>query len=193
MSQFYEIMTILSPNEPEEGVEAILGGLRQQIATSGGEVVAVDVWGKRRLAYPINKFDEGNYVLIHAEGPANLPADFRQHTRIRESILRELIIALHGDQEDAVRAKIAEQGPEDAEVAQAQLEAAQQRAAEKLAAVSAPVTDATIAAAAAGVQILAADELTEAVVVEEAVTEVEETPSDATDDADGAKASGEEE
>ena len=110
MSQLYEILAVLSPHESEEDVEAIIGGLRQQISTSGGEVLAVDNWGKRKLAYPIRKFEEGTYVLIHAEGPANLSADFRQHTRIRESILRELIIALDGAHEVAVRADLEEAG-----------------------------------------------------------------------------------
>ena len=156
MSQFYEIMTILSPNESEEGVEAIIGGLRQQLTTSGGEILAIDVWGKRRLAYPINKFDEGTYVLFHAEGPSNMVAEFRHHTRIRESILRELVVKVDGAFEVAVRAKLAEKEPEDAAVAEAQIEAAEQRAVEKLAQVTAPVTDATIAT---GVEIVAAEEV----------------------------------
>jgi ribosomal protein S6 len=158
MSQFYEIMTIISPNESEEGVEAIIGGLRQQLTSSGGEILAVDIWGKRRLAYPINKFEEGIYVLFHAEGPSNMVTDFRRHTRIRESILRELIVKLDGAFEVAVRAKLEEQEPEDIATVEAQLEAAEQRAVEKLAQVTAPVTEATIAAA-AGVEVVAAGEL----------------------------------
>ena len=166
MSQFYEIMTIISPHESEEGVEAIIGGLRQQLTTSGGDILAVDVWGKRRMAYPINKFDEGTYVLFHAEGPANMVADFRHHTRIRESILRELVVKLDGAFEVAVRAKLEEKEPEDAAAVEAQLEAAEARAVEKLAQVTAPVTD---AAAAAGVEVVAAADLE--VAVEEAPAE----------------------
>jgi small subunit ribosomal protein S6 len=201
MSQLYEILTVLSPHESEEDVEAIIGGLRQQISTSGGEVLAVDNWGKRKLAYPIRKFEEGTYVLIHAEGPANLSADFRQHTRIRESILRELIIALDGAHEVAVRADLEEKGPDDAAVAEAQIEAAQERAAEKLARVTAPVTD--VAAAAAGVQVVSADELDAAPAEEPAddtpvVTDTsapEEAPAadDADDTDDESDAAGEEE
>lgn len=167
MSQFYEIMTVLSPQENEDGVQAIVGGLRQQIGQSGGEVLAVDVWGKRKLAYPIKKFEEGTYVLIHCEGPTNLAADFRQHTRIRESILREMVVKLDAAHEAVVRAELEEKGPEDDDTAAAQLAAAEQRAAEKLAQVTAPVTD---AAAAAGVEVVAASEL-EAPVQEEAAAE----------------------
>jgi small subunit ribosomal protein S6 len=156
MSQFYEILTVISPNESEEDVEAIIGGLRGQLITSGAEILSVDVWGKRRLAYPIKKFDEGTYVLIHAEGPPNLAADYRRHTSIRESILRELVVKLDSAHEAVVRAKIAEQGPEDEATAEAQLEAAEERAAEKLAQVTAPVTDAALAA---GVEVVAATDL----------------------------------
>jgi len=156
MSQFYEILTVISPNESEEDVEAIIGGLRGQLTTSGGEILSLDIWGKRRLAYPINKFDEGTYVLIHAEGPPNMVGEFRQHTRIRESILRELIVKLDSAHEVVVRAKIAAQDPEDEATVEAQLEAAETRAADKLAQVTTPVTD---AAAAAGVEVVTAAEL----------------------------------
>ncbi|NKB87350.1 MAG: 30S ribosomal protein S6 [Acidobacteria bacterium] len=173
MSQLYEILTVLSPHESEEDVDAIIGGLRQQITKSGGEVLAVDNWGKRKLAYPIRKFDEGTYVLMQAEGPTNLSADFRQHTRIRESILRELIVALDGAHAAAVRSQLEEKGPEDSTLAEAQIEAAEERAAEKLARVTAPVTD--VAAAAAGVEVVSAEEL-EAPAAEEAPT-ADEAPA----------------
>ena len=171
MSQFYEIMAIISPHESEEDVEAIIGGLRQQLTTSGGDILAVDVWGKRRMAYPINKFDEGTYVLFHAEGPPNMVSDFRHHTRIRESILRELVVKVDGAFEVAVRAKLEAKEPEDAAAVEAQLEAAEARAVEKLAQVTAPVTD---AAAAAGVEVVAAADLE--VAVEE--TPAEEAPAE---------------
>jgi len=199
MSQFYEIMTIISPNESEEGVEAIIGGLRQQLTTSGGDIIAVDVWGKRRLAYPINKFDEGTYVLFHAEGPSNMVSEFRHHTRIRESILRELIVKVDGAFEVATRAKLEEKEPEDAATVEAQLEAAEQRAVEKLAQVTAPVTDATLAAG-AGVEVVAASELeapAEEAAAEEAPAEeaaTEEAPAEeaATEEAPAEEAATEE-
>lgn len=195
MSQFYEIMTIISPQESEEGVEAIIGGLRQQLTTSGGEILAVDVWGKRRFAYPINKFDEGTYVLFHAEGPSNMVAEFRHHTSIRESILRELIVKLDGAFEVAVRAKLEEQEPEDEATVEAQLEAAEQRAVEKLAQVTAPVTDATIAAA-AGVEVVTAAELeapAEEAVAEEAPAEEAPAEEAAAEEAPAEEAAVEEE
>jgi len=189
MSQFYEIMTIIAPNKSEEGVEAIIGGLRQQLTTSGGDIIAVDVWGKRRLAYPINKFDEGTYVLFHAEGPSNMVSEFRHHTRIRESILRELIVKVDGAFEVATRAKLEEKEPEDAATVEAQLEAAEQRAVEKLAQVTAPVTDATLAAG-AGVEVVAASEMEAS--AEEAAAEEAPAEEAATEEAPAEEAATEE-
>lgn len=144
MASLYEIITIIHPNETDDGVNAIVGGLRQQITNSGGTVLEVDPWGRRKLAYPIGKSDEGFYVLIHAEGGANLPAEFRAHTKLRESVLRELVVKLEDHQEAEVRQKIEEKGPEDEELTAAQIAAAQERAAEKRAAVAASVSKASV-------------------------------------------------
>lgn len=159
MATLYEILTIIHPDETDDGVDAIIGGLRQTLTQSGGEVLAVDKWGRRKLAYPIAKKDEGFYAIIHVEGPPNLPAEFRAHTRIRESILRELVVTLDDAHEAAVRKKIEEAGPEDAEAAAAQLEAAEQRAAEKRAAAAMTAAEAAAAEAeaAADTTVVVAD------------------------------------
>lgn len=140
MASLYEIITIIHPNETDEGVEAIVGGLRQQIDTSGGTILSVDPWGRRKLAYPIAKNDEGYYVLIHADGPANLPAEFRAHTKLRDSVMREMVVKLEEPQASEVRKALEEKGPEDEALAAAQLAAAEERAAEKQAALTASVS-----------------------------------------------------
>lgn len=140
MANLYEIITIIHPNEDDEGVEAIIGGLRKQLTNSGAEVRAVDIWGRKKLAYDIGKHDEGIYVLIHAEGPPNVPAEFRAHTKIRDSILRELVVRLEGLQEELARKSLEDKGPEDAEHAAAQIAAAEARAADKRAKAAASVS-----------------------------------------------------
>lgn len=141
MSNFYEILVIASPDETDEGVDAVIGGLRQQITTSGGEVIDVSKWGRRKLAYPIGKHTEGVYLLIHAEGPAALPGEFRAYTKIRESILREMPVRLDALQEADARQAISERGPEDEGLAEAQIEAAAQSAAAKRAEIETSVSD----------------------------------------------------
>ncbi len=131
MHNLYEILVIASPDETDEGIDAIIGGLRQQLAASGGEVIDVNRWGRRKLAYPIGKHTEGVYLLIYATGPATLSGEFRAYTKIRESILREMPVRLSDAQETAARQALSERGPVDEELAKAQMEAADQRAAAK--------------------------------------------------------------
>ncbi len=141
MSNFYEILVIVSPDETDEGVDAVTGGLRQQLAASGGEVVNVERWGRRKLAYPIGKHAEGVYLLIHVKGDVALPAAFRGYTKIRESILREMVVRLTETHETAIREALLEKGPEDQALATAQMEAAEERAAAKRAEAATSVSD----------------------------------------------------
>lgn len=186
MANLYEIITIVSPAETDDGVEAIIGGLRQQLTASGAEVLHVDKWGRRKLAYPIQKHEEGHYVLIHAEGGANVPGEFRAHTKIRESIIREMVIKLEDAQAEATRKMLAEVGPDDAEEVAHQLEAAEARLAAKRAALAGGATPAQAEALVAGDL---PEGVTEAAVIEAAADAVEaeaaeEIVEDASDDED---------
>jgi small subunit ribosomal protein S6 len=202
LANLYEIITIISPAENEDGVEAIIGGLRQQLDASGAEVLHVDKWGRRKLAYPIQKHEEGHYVLIHAEGGANVPGEFRAHTKIRESIIREMVIRLEDAQAEATRKQLAEVGPDDAEEVAAQLAAAEQRLADKRAALASGATPAEAQAIVtsdlpegvteAAVIEAAADAVEAEVEVVEEVVEVEASGEDEDEDEDR-KNAGEEE
>ena len=139
MASLYEIVVIISPNEDDDGVDAIIGGLRTQIESSGGDILRVDKWGRRRLAYRIQRFEDGIYVLFQLEGPPTLPNEFRAHTRYRESILREIVVRLTGAQGVVVRKQLAELeiSDEDKALAAAQVAAAGERAIAKAAALAA--------------------------------------------------------
>ena len=141
MINFYEILVIASPDETDEGIDAIIGGLRQQLAVSGGEVIDINRWGRRKLAYPIGKHTEGVYLLIYATGPQTLTGEFRGYTKIRESILREMAVRLTDAEVTAAQEVLAERGPEDEALAKAQIEAADQRAAAKRAEAETSVSD----------------------------------------------------
>ena len=92
------------------------------IKNNGGEIGEVEDWGKKRLAYEINRKQYGNYYQIHFEGPGNLPGLLEQEYRLEEGILRFLTItsdpraALKREEpvEPAKETKEAEGIPEDA-------------------------------------------------------------------------------
>ncbi len=93
----YELVLIISPEVADEAVDAIIENLRGFVTRSGGTVSEVEQWGKKKLAYPLKHFTEGNYMLTRLSiSPAStkgLEADLR----ISEHVLRHLLIRLSVD------------------------------------------------------------------------------------------------
>jgi len=85
---------IIGPEVTEEGLEDIVGKVGKFITEKGGEVIEVDRWGRRKLAYPIRHVMEGNYVLTKFKFEPKLAADLEASLRISEGVLRHLLIKL---------------------------------------------------------------------------------------------------
>jgi small subunit ribosomal protein S6 len=62
------------------------------ITNAGGTITQTNIWGRRRLAYPINKLTEGQYVLLLAQLPAQILAGLEREFRLSEEVLRFLIV-----------------------------------------------------------------------------------------------------
>jgi len=88
----YEVMYIIKPNFEEEKYRELVEKYNALIQSNGGEVLKVEPWGKRRLAYEIDKIREGYYVLVNFEGPQELPAELERNFRIADDIIRYLIV-----------------------------------------------------------------------------------------------------
>ena len=88
----YELVVILSPEIEEPNLDASIEKFQQSITSRGGEIVDTNNWGRRRLAYPIKRHLEGNYVVSQIKlDPADVPA-LESGLRISEEVLRHLII-----------------------------------------------------------------------------------------------------
>ncbi|MDD2217219.1 MAG: 30S ribosomal protein S6 [Eubacteriales bacterium] len=87
----YEVMFIIDPTLEEEKRETVVETVKSIIADDG-EVSKVDVWGMRRLAYPIQKKNEGYYVVIEFLGNNTLPKELDRRLKISESVMRHLIV-----------------------------------------------------------------------------------------------------
>ncbi len=88
----YEVMVILDPSLDERTVAPSLDTYQNVVRQDGGQVESVDVWGKRRLAYEINKNAEGIYAVIDMKAePATVKELDRQLT-LNESVLRTKVI-----------------------------------------------------------------------------------------------------
>jgi small subunit ribosomal protein S6 len=88
----YELMLVLRPDAPDERIAAIVDRTTRQIATDGGQIVKVAPWGRRRLAYPIERYREGSYHIIVFEAPPGTIAEIERTLLITEEVLRHLIV-----------------------------------------------------------------------------------------------------
>ena len=86
----YEVMFIIDPALEDEKKEATIEAVKEIIAADG-EVGNVDVWGMRKLAYPIQKKSEGYYVVIEFQGNPSLPKELDRRLRISDNVMRHLI------------------------------------------------------------------------------------------------------
>jgi small subunit ribosomal protein S6 len=90
----YELVLIISPEVVDEELETRVGKISQTITERGGVVSSTEPWGKRKLAYPIEHFTEGHYVLIKFSFEPALCSEFEASLRISEEIIRHLLINL---------------------------------------------------------------------------------------------------
>ena len=89
----YEVLYIIDPAQGEEGIAALVEKFKAMVEAEG-TVANIDLWGKRRLAYPIEDLSEGYYVLMTCECKPGLPAELDRVFKITEGIMRSLITAV---------------------------------------------------------------------------------------------------
>jgi small subunit ribosomal protein S6 len=87
----YELMFIIDPILEGDKKEAAIQTVKDIIAADG-EVSAVDIWGTKRLAYPIRKKNEGYYVVIKFTASPELPKELDRRLKISDNYMRHLII-----------------------------------------------------------------------------------------------------
>lgn len=85
---YYELLYIVRPTVSDDDLKSIMDELAGKISELGGEILKNDIWGKRNLAYPIKKFKQGSYVLVHYKSASNVPKPIEEKMRIKEDILR---------------------------------------------------------------------------------------------------------
>ncbi len=88
----YELIVVMNPEIPEEDVPAAIERVTGAITARGGEVAEVLPWGRRKLAYPINRHSEGNYVLTNMRMDPLRAHELESGFAISDDILRHLLI-----------------------------------------------------------------------------------------------------
>jgi small subunit ribosomal protein S6 len=88
----YEVMYIVRPDLEEEATKAIVERFNQVVTENGGEIEKVDEMGKRRLAYEINDYREGYYVVLYINAESHVVAELERLFNISEDVMRHIVI-----------------------------------------------------------------------------------------------------
>ena len=91
----YEIAVVLSVALEDDNRAAIIERIKDMVQRFGGNVTDVDEWGKKKLAYEIQKMDEAYYYFVHFESDnADCPNELEQQLRIMDGVIRYLVVRL---------------------------------------------------------------------------------------------------
>ena len=90
----YEIIAIVHPDLDESSLDDVVKRIKDWITDDGGEISNTELWGKKRLAYPINKQIEGQYVLMHAKMAPSFCSQLERNLRYLESVMRYSLISI---------------------------------------------------------------------------------------------------
>jgi small subunit ribosomal protein S6 len=104
MSRVYEVMFIVRPDVAEEDTDKLIAGFSATITGGGGVVKSVEKMGRRKLAYMVRKFNDGNYVLLTIEANGAVVLELERRLRVTEPVIKFLTVRV--DEEEKRLAKV---------------------------------------------------------------------------------------
>ena len=104
MSRLYEVMFIVRPDVADEDVDKLVTGFSTTITSGGGVVKSVEKMGRRKLAYLVRKFSDGNYVLLTIEADGAGVLELERRLRVTEQVIKFITVRM--DEEEKRLAKV---------------------------------------------------------------------------------------
>src|SRR2546425_11848449 len=92
--RIYEELFIVKPDAPEEEVDQFIEQMKAVVTTAGGSVDKVDKWGKRKLAYRVDKYREGAYVLVQFSSNPETVKEFERRLRVSDLVIKFLTVRI---------------------------------------------------------------------------------------------------
>jgi len=92
----YELMFIVNPEATEEALGASIAKVSEWITTNQGEVTKTDIWGRRRMAYSIKGFRDGQYVVLQFKMNPKATVPLEHNLKLAEEIVRHMLVNLDG-------------------------------------------------------------------------------------------------
>lgn len=104
--RYYEVMYIVRPDAAEEDLDKLVAGFEATVANGGGNVRSTEKMGRRKLAYTVRKFNDGNYVLMTIDADGKLVAELERRLRVSEPVIKFLTVRMDEEQKrlDKVKA-----------------------------------------------------------------------------------------
>jgi len=118
----YETGFLVSPNLTEEETDKLILQMAEVVSQKKGKMLKEDRWGKRKLAYPINKFEEAFYVFFHYEGEHDVPSELERRFKQTDTILRYLTVKKELKENIKKQKKPVEAREQEAEMPEAEVE-----------------------------------------------------------------------
>lgn len=104
MSRLYEVMFIVRPDAADEDIDKLIAGFTTSVTNGGGVVKNAEKMGRRKLAYMVRKFSDGNYVLLTVEANGAVVAELERRLRVSEPVIKFITVRI--DEEEKRLAKI---------------------------------------------------------------------------------------
>jgi small subunit ribosomal protein S6 len=104
MQRNYEVMFIVRPDVADEDLDKLVASLEQTVTNGGGTLKSTEKLGRRKLAYLVRKFNDGNYVLLTVEAGGALVAELERRLRVSEPVIKFITVRM--DEEDKRLAKV---------------------------------------------------------------------------------------
>ena len=99
----YEVLFIVAPNIEESDIDTLVTQLSDVVTNQGAQIAKIDRMGRRRLAYPIGKFNEGYYVVFTLEGTGAEIAELERRMRVTDAVIRYITIRIDEDLKRAAK------------------------------------------------------------------------------------------
>jgi len=92
----YETLFIVKPDLSVDDATKVFESFKELIKKNGGNILHEEAWGKKTLAYKIQKFSEGYYFLLNFEAEPNFPKELERRFRINENVIRFIVVKIDG-------------------------------------------------------------------------------------------------
>ena len=104
MSRLYEVMFIVRPDAADEDVDKLIAGFTTTVTNGGGNVKTTEKMGRRKLAYMVRKFNDGNYIMLTVEANGVVIAELERRLRVSEPVIKFITVRM--DEEEKRLAKV---------------------------------------------------------------------------------------